>query len=702
MRICGRWKQRESRYKRGVTVSNMRHGRDQSIWTFRLNGDNPLSPLYPPSPPHIPLSCPPDSPDSISWAWPFRPVRVPGIFDELIEVVPPDIHLLLNLSQPSRVLRAYRVATMKPMEGMDKQELIVEGGGMSWVYPDPRLQVASSLATVHPKPPHYQGSLFCKWASCQDEGLEAEDVELNAKLLTGVLSAEEALEPYETAVGIVSPINPRPKESILWRAVTNEDIAVRGQQWAELVKNLVEGPLSRPETKPPGERQLTPFAAASLTLAVDIRSPSSSESTDLTDSDHSVDSDPVPSTPKPMSYASVTSPGVFEFSPGRPISLSAFASAFVPTSTPTKVPHLPSPPFSLNITPSPSPPHTNFTFPSLLPTLKKDEQGFYTEVTPPPSSSVTRAAHRASTPSVLPSFLAESSHRGTRGKGSKTRKMVEQLRSASAGDVDRPMIGMSVPIRPVSTPLQLNLLGDISTPMESEPESNAPLASSGRGASEDFQFQEGDGWLRGSLAEAGDYNPEVKARRTRDLVHALGGRNRGDTEYAHERGESHEDTTSVKHKRSFVDNDVFSAPSSPSPARRKSSRHRSRKSHRSNGGSSLSSPAMPPPMPLPSMSMPSLPTAQTPLATQPYYAPAYPIYTAPPSYIFSATPTGPGFNPILMQMQMPAPPYFGAAYPTPAPYGAMAMYGPPHHPHPHMMHMQPVASGTAGVRHAPW
>ncbi|KAF7979016.1 hypothetical protein HWV62_43987 [Athelia sp. TMB] len=588
-------------------------------------------------------------------------------------------------------------------EEVEKMEAAVIGD-VSWSYPDGSAEAAPLMATAHPKPPHYHGNLFCHWDERRYGCRGEEDAELNAELLPGMMSVEDTLQVYEAAVGIVPPPIIKPQEEVLWRAVTNEDMFARTHRWAELVKDLVAGPLYRIEAGTSGESTASlTEAAAYLTQSLDERSPSSSESVDLTDSEHSVDSDPVPSTPKQRSYATVTSPGVFEFSPSKPISLSASASAFVPTSTPNKGTHFPAPLFTINITPSPSPPLTNFTFPTLPPTLKKDEQGFYTEVPLPSASRATQRA-LATASSQLPSFLTGPAHRHPRGKASKTREMVEQLRSASAGDVDRPfgLSDMSTPVRPVSTPLQMDLFGERSVISDAETHSDA---------AEDSQ-EDGDGWMRGDLTDADDHSSEAKARRTRNLVHALG-RKRGDSDSTHEEMDANHHlalkaTTTEQGRAPSVAEDsseshVQGPSSSPAP-RRRSSRHRSRKSHRSNGSSSVSSPAVPPPMPLPSLSLPTLAAGPPPMALgQQYFAPPFPSYAAHP-YVFSATAPGPGFKPVPMHMQMPAPNYFGAAYHPMPPYGGMGMYGPLPHPHPAAMQMQPVpvAPGATFGRVAQW
>jgi hypothetical protein len=350
-------------------------------------------------------------------------------------------------------------------------------------------------------------------------------------------------------------------------------------------------------------------------------------------SEHSVESDPVPSTPKPRPYTNVTikqsSPSLQDFSPPR--ALNASASSFIPT-TPNKIPsmHFPSFRFSHPVpSPSPSPTYSNFTFPSLNtsvqslpslpPTLKKDEQGFYTEVSSPSTDhkSVSQRAQRSSQ-SLLPPFLADLSCRAR--KASKTRKIVDQLRSASANGADRPNSRSCVPVRPVSTPQQLPLLGPSLLTADADPSrldsdtSMSPLGST----IQDFE-EDGDGWLRVEVEDT-DSDPEAKTRRTRDLMHALG-RNRP--------GSTHGSDSDVNHRD--TDWEVFSQPTDmpkklskeASSTRRKGSRHRSRKSHGGYRGSSVTSPAAPPPVALP------LPP------TQPFF-PAYAVYNTP--YAYTAPP----------------------------------------------------------------
>jgi hypothetical protein len=438
---------------------------------------------------------------------------------------------------------------------------------------------------------------------------------------------------------------------------------------------------------------------------LDLRSPTSSEFFDLTDSEnseHSVDSDPVPSTPKPRSYANVTikqsSPTPLDYSPSR--SLNASASSFVPTSTPVKfsTDDVSSSHFwraASSPSPSPSPTHSNFTFPSLNasiqslpilpPTLKKDEQGFYTEVTPLPSKEQTSTSNRAqrSPTSLLPPFLADSSRR-TR-KTSKTRKIVDQLRSASVNGFDTPSSRGCVPIRSISTPHQLSLAGpslsistDGSTRWLEDDVSQSPIDSL-HSTAECFEEQD-DGWLRAEVEDA-DGDPEAKARRTRDLVQALG-RNRPDS--------THESDSDVIYRDTGWE--VFTQPTDrpkkskeASSTRRKAPRQRSRKAHSGYRGPSASSPGAPPPMALPLSSL---------SPTQPFF-PAFPIYSAPFAYADSP----------YKSMQMPRQTHCfpGHAAYAGTPFGPITLVPPVLQlPTSASMNMQGSITGSTGMRHTLW
>lgn len=587
----------------------------------------------------------------------------------------------------------------------DRQRRVV-----SWTYPDLKRQAPSSII-IHPKPPHYQDSLYTDLHVCRDMGLlsrhvqrcrsetfEDEDaLELNVDLLVGAKSAEDTLKLYEINAGFyyAEPDSHHPEDRDLCRVITDDEIAAGKDRWAHLVQNLT-GMYISPRSRSRQDIKIRYLA-----------SPTSSEFFDLTDSEHSehsVDSDPVPSTPKPGPYMNVTvkqpSPSHPDFSPPGG-SLNASASSFIPTSTsPVKVSntYCPTSRFSRIIpSPSPSPTQSNFTFPSLnssiqsltsLPAnLKKDDQGFYTEVprSPMDSRSSSNRTLRSST-TLLPSFLVDPSLRARRM--SKTRKIVDQLRSTSVNDFDRPHSRSCIPIRPESTVHQLTLSTAADEGACRLKSDASQLTNASGSAMEDFE-EEGDGWLRAEVEE-NDGDPEAKARRTRDLVQALG-RNRPDSTQGSD--------SDVFQKEAGWE--VFSQPSKgsknsskdASAPRRKGSRHRSRKTHGVYCGSALSSPSVPPPMSLPLSSI---------SPTQPFF-PAYPVYTTAYTYAVSS------YKPLQIPTQTHNfPPQVAFAG---TPFSSIALYPPII-----MDQLQPpissknlrgrfnrsgIAGGT-GIRHTQW
>src|SRR5882762_1835850 len=206
---------------------------------------------------------------------------------------------------------------------------------VSWAYPDLKQQAPPSSIT-HPKPPHYHDSLFndpsaCRYAGsfgrldekCRSEtsGVDAAIVqdaeELNVELLVGVKCAEDTLKLYEIGVGFYyaePDSSSQLEERSLCRAITDDDITVGKERWADLVRNLTSEYSSfspprhdngRQDNGRQGKLPMNLLTTQLTVSVVDLRSPTSSEF-DLTDSEHSehsVDSDPVPSTPKPRSYA---------------------------------------------------------------------------------------------------------------------------------------------------------------------------------------------------------------------------------------------------------------------------------------------------------------------------------------------------------------------------------------------------------------
>ncbi|KAG1738221.1 hypothetical protein EDB19DRAFT_1714516 [Suillus lakei] len=306
----------------------------------------------------------------------------------------------------------------------------------------------------HPKPPHYHGSLLRTSRprrrytvlrkakpfgpsqdpatlphNSADEWPSSEP--LNHKFV-GVEVAEDVLRPYELDSGFTHSIMPDISLNELYSSwmklsidVDEEEVEFARSQWAALVRNLV------------GDIQLS---RAISTSDLDGGRPQSPLSSLGYDSEPSTDSDMFPSTPTQRSTFSDVE--VHQASPvldGRglspPKTLNGSARPFTPKSgPPSKFSVSPSPESSSRSTSSPTP--VNFVFPAingnyqyLPPGLKKDDQGFYTSITPPDSPS--RARLDSSRPSSrlsstrLPQFLSDVQSR----KASKTRVIVDQMRA---------------------------------------------------------------------------------------------------------------------------------------------------------------------------------------------------------------------------------------------------------------------------------
>jgi hypothetical protein len=154
---------------------------------------------------------------------------------------------------------------------------------------------------------------------------------------------------------------------------------------------------------------------------------------DLTDSELSADSDPFPMTPKAGKYSLSASPSSIK-------PLNATASSFVPS--PAKFNPLRSPPSS-SPSPSPSPPVLDIVnFPTLrqtiLPQSRKDDL----------DGKSKWSSKRQN--SVVPSFLTEKADSGSRR--SKTRQMVDKMRSASDARKPDPDFILMVDDRPTTEP----------------------------------------------------------------------------------------------------------------------------------------------------------------------------------------------------------------------------------------------------------
>ncbi|KAJ6631407.1 hypothetical protein B0H10DRAFT_492842 [Mycena sp. CBHHK59/15] len=388
---------------------------------------------------------------------------------------------------------------------------------VSWAYAaDPK--DAGGLSGVA-KPPHYHDALFrIRVASLDDrhdEDLADWDDGLLNPDLVGVKGAVDAVASYEIDVGFhwSSAVTDKKTPPDLRASVNENQVALCKEQWDELVQDLTGG-LSIDGK----DRYHDSDEDSSYGLH---RSTSTLSSIDLTDSERSVASVSMPATPKARrSYANIV---VKNVSPSRssssrdsdrsalhtspPRRLNASASLFVPSPVRAKLNPVPYP----SLSPPPTS-FTNFVFPSLdvppLPVvkIKKDEQGFYSEVeappTPPPRTSSM----------LLPSFLHDAFHR-RRAPASKTRAIVDRLKSSGLPQTQREPVKSQV----VSAELDVFSLPKPRLSV-SEHGGDGDSCLSSPAVDDDR-----DGWIGG---DEGELKPapslaSSKTRRTRELFLAL-------------------------------------------------------------------------------------------------------------------------------------------------------------------------------------
>lgn len=382
------------------------------------------------------------------------------------------------------------------------------------------------LKRVVAKPPHYHDALFngtrrfaCSAPAAPVTGgstvSESGELSLNPEL-GGVWGADDAMLSYETYVGFYAGGEIRDKDLESHRALqaSNADeviLSTTKARWDEFVSDITGGVhLSRMlrirESVAKMARRFPPGNAPA-----NHQTPREAGG-------------PI----EPSSGSSFSTLRLHE-TPGRkdaPLnkSLNRSASTFVPLTSVTppsdriSFPTLdPSPtcsvPFERD---TPSPTFSSFTFPTLdvppLPNvkIKKDEQGFYTEVSEKPSSS-----QRASS-ALLPPFLQDATHR-RRAPASRTRAIVDRLRSGTHildGDTEQSLDARTTKSH---APSPSPTFHDTSffRPRLSQSEDGGDQNS---GFSTPSQEDE-EGWI--GVGESEFNAQESKARRTRDLCLAL-------------------------------------------------------------------------------------------------------------------------------------------------------------------------------------
>ncbi|CAL1712006.1 unnamed protein product [Somion occarium] len=327
-------------------------------------------------------------------------------------------------------------------------------------------------AAIHPRPPYHHDQLFVDKDQLQEGSEGVGDLELNQDLM-GVRAAFAVMRPYEVDVGMHGPLSKLCSDPFPYVARLNPplfsgeldeiELAMAQKRWDDQVRDLMGGTLTRAQYNPLDDDDEVDRKLWNLNLAEDVKFESSApELVDLTDSELSTDSDPMPATPHgdKKSYAAVVfdeqasqihrERTVVAPSPSKPLNASALD--FIPGMPPPE--STPSPDSSESPYTSPT---YEFHFPSLNaqqsgsrsgarslpPNLRKDEQGFYNEISISPSPVArSHASTRTATPRrqsavLLPAFLADSST-APRNRKLKTREIVDRLRSSTAnGEASR-------------------------------------------------------------------------------------------------------------------------------------------------------------------------------------------------------------------------------------------------------------------------
>ena len=386
----------------------------------------------------------------------------------------------------------------------------------------------------------FHGSLFAGLSQCARRNVYSDDVlskfsendTLNPELV-GVSGAMAAVTSYEEDVGFSYSTCPtiEPHELNLFTRVDlsinidENDLLTGRQRWKELVDDLMNGENVNTDNGGALNTLTESFSSASdLTLS----------SMDFSSSDGSIDSFVMPSTPKAKHIftdmdVKVSSPnGSIDDSgfdnpdflpPGK--SLNAAASSFVPTfcSQSYEAVHFPPLVDASKSSSSPTPSFATFTFPTLNASsqpqasvrLKKDEQGFFTEVLKEPSEPVK----------LLPPFLQESSLHRNRPRKSRTREIVDRLRSTTSLDD--------------STTSQFPLSNGTELSQKYASHSPSPIPSDGSymiprlSVSEDGDRASGlstpseddDGWVSQPNTLSPRHNKARRTRETRELFLAL-------------------------------------------------------------------------------------------------------------------------------------------------------------------------------------
>jgi hypothetical protein len=315
--------------------------------------------------------------------------------------------------------------------------------------------------TFHPRPLQYHSMLYNDKSQYGSSDALRRDLELSYSLI-GVKGAEDTLDEYEQNVGIRDVSIPLPElfftTQLSFLENTAEDVIRRSQKQWEHHVNALLGDILEPSCfdLPPSSLDDTVTvwdldAIDDPCYDSDSHMLTYADVIDLSYSDTSVDSDPLPTTPQgdKKSYAEVLfddrgtpthAETVVSPSPSKP--LNAFALAFIPGYVLDHAPPSPLLPDMPYVSPT-----YEFHFPSLNghtgsrdntrslpPPLQRDENGFYNEV---PSATLQTVAHSRSVTPKRSSGGSAPSLGITPRQTSKTREMVDRLKSNHAGSSRR-------------------------------------------------------------------------------------------------------------------------------------------------------------------------------------------------------------------------------------------------------------------------
>ncbi|PPQ88995.1 hypothetical protein CVT25_005096 [Psilocybe cyanescens] len=421
---------------------------------------------------------------------------------------------------------------------------------VSWSY-NPDLQGSKSHRS------RFRGPLFLSEGSRQSHSplptirspralskarrISEEDDELNLELV-GVKFALEAVMAYEKDVGFDHSdfpdlgLNKSPLEAAddLSSGIDQKDLQAGKDQWNEMLEELMNGPAFE-STADSDESLESSFISSISSYGNFIQPTSISSYIDTGSSKGSIESIPMPSTPKPKSFFNdveikSSSPNgsldgsrsnALNLSPSR--SLSATASSFIPTFCS----HLSEEPSHFSLLQdnthnpsglfSPSASFANFTFPTLNPAspsaikVKKDDQSFFTDV------QVEGSLAGRSSSDLLPPFLQDASQRN-RSRKSRTREIVDQLRSQTAPDFTKSSPNLDTDtISPKYASLSPSPTGEETNLVKPR----LSVSEDGGGPSRlSTPWDDDDGWID-ITQPAAVPAAEQKSKRTRELFLAL-------------------------------------------------------------------------------------------------------------------------------------------------------------------------------------